>query len=44
MATFKGSDGVVMIGANQLGEVKSYSVDETFDYLIKHMNCWNKQK
>jgi hypothetical protein len=35
MATFKGSDGVVMIGANQLGEVKSYSVDETFDTIEK---------
>lgn len=29
MATFKGKDGVVRVGANAVGEVRSFSVDET---------------
>jgi hypothetical protein len=33
MATFSGSDGVVLVGSNAIGEIKSYSVEETADTL-----------
>lgn len=33
MATFTGSDGVVLVGSNQVAEVRSYSIDETMDTL-----------
>lgn len=33
MATFSGSDGVILVGTNQVAEVRSYSIDETMDTL-----------
>lgn len=33
MATFSGSDGVILVGANQVAEIRSYSIDETMDTL-----------
>lgn len=33
MATFSGSDGVVLVGTNPVAEIKSYSVEETADTL-----------
>tara|TARA_R100000734_G_C3306751_1_gene97253 strand:- start:364 stop:753 length:390 start_codon:yes stop_codon:yes gene_type:complete len=33
MATHKGSEGVVKVGANTVAEVRSYSIDETADVL-----------
>ncbi|MFZ9066260.1 MAG: hypothetical protein ACO23R_02690 [bacterium] len=33
MATFSGSGGVVKVGNNAIGEIRSYSVDETMDTL-----------
>lgn len=31
MATFVGSDGVVLVGTDQVAEIRSYSIDETMD-------------
>lgn len=31
MATFVGSDGVILVGSNQVAEIRSYSIDETMD-------------
>lgn len=31
MATFKGSDGIVKAGGNAIGEIRSFSIDETAD-------------
>ena len=33
MATFSGSDGVILVGTDQVAEVRSYSIDETMDTL-----------
>ena len=33
MATFSGSDGVVLVGTDQVAEIRSYSIDETMDTL-----------
>ena len=33
MATFSGSDGVILVGTNQVAEIRSYSIDETMDTL-----------
>jgi len=33
MATFTGSDGVILVGTDQIAEVRSYSIDETMDTL-----------
>lgn len=33
MATFTGSDGVILVGSDQIAEVRSYSIDETMDTL-----------
>ncbi len=33
MATHKGSEGVIKVGANTVAEVRSYSIDETADVL-----------
>ena len=33
MATFTGSDGVILVGTDQVAEVRSYSIDETMDTL-----------
>lgn len=33
MATFTGSDGVILVGSDQVAEVRSYSIDETMDTL-----------
>jgi len=33
MATFSGSDGVILVGSDQVAEVRSYSIDETMDTL-----------
>ncbi len=33
MATFSGSDGVILVGSNQVAEVRSYSIDESMDTL-----------
>ena len=33
MATFSGSDGVILVGTDQIAEVRSYSIDETMDTL-----------
>lgn len=33
MATFSGSGGVVKVGSDAIGEIRSYSVDETMDTL-----------
>lgn len=33
MATFSGSDGVVLVGSDQVAEIRSYSIDETMDTL-----------
>jgi hypothetical protein len=31
MATFSGSDGVILVGSNQVAEVRSYTIDENMD-------------
>jgi hypothetical protein len=33
MATFTGSDGVILVGTDQVAEIRSYSIDETMDTL-----------
>ena len=33
MATFTGSDVVILVGTDQIAEVRSYSIDETMDTL-----------
>lgn len=33
MATHKGSEGVIKVGANSVAEIRSYSIDETADTL-----------
>ena len=33
MATFKGNDGVLKIGSNQIGEIISYSIEETTEVI-----------
>ena len=33
MATFSGSDGVILVGTDQVAEVRSYSIDESMDTL-----------
>jgi hypothetical protein len=33
MATFSGSGGTVLVGSDAIGEIKSYTVDETMDTL-----------
>lgn len=33
MATFSGSDGVILVGSDQVAEVRSYSIDESMDTL-----------
>lgn len=33
MATLVGTDGVVKIGSNTIGEIKSYSIDENMDVI-----------
>ena len=33
MATFSGSDGVILVGNDQVAEGRSYSIDETMDTL-----------
>jgi len=33
MATFSGSDGVILVGTDQVAEVRSYSIDEQMDTL-----------
>ncbi len=33
MATFSGSDGVILVGTDQVAEVRSFSIDESMDTL-----------
>ncbi len=33
MATFSGSGGTVLVGSNAIGEIKTYTIDETMDTL-----------
>lgn len=33
MATFSGSEGVVKVGANLIGEIRSYSIEQSMDTL-----------
>jgi len=33
MATFSGSDGVILVGTGQVAEVRSFSIDESMDTL-----------
>lgn len=33
MATFSGSDGVILVGTDQVAEIRSFSIDESMDTL-----------
>ena len=34
MATFSGSEGVVKVGSDIIGEIRSYSIEQSMDTLV----------